>query len=170
MNTKLDTTRSDRVYDEWSKNPSPLKRACVVQQRDFKTSAEILFPLLCPTTEYDWIPGWSCQLLHSDSGYAEYNVVVRTSFFGSEEIWVCTRYEPNKAVEYTRFSQNYCAKMEISLVEHGDGITRGTFVMRTSALNPDGNQAVEELESAGEQIEGLLGVLEHYVVTGKMAS
>ncbi|MDH3936694.1 MAG: hypothetical protein OEV68_05125, partial [candidate division Zixibacteria bacterium] len=157
----MNTQRSDQVQKEWSRTINPLKRATAVCQRTFMTSAESLFALLCPTTEYDWLPGWSCELLHSDSGYAEYNVVIRTSFFGAEEIWVCTRYEPNKAIEYARTSENQCGKMEISLVDHGDGTVTGRWVLTASALNEDGNEAVDELASAGKQIDEILGVLDH---------
>jgi hypothetical protein len=170
MNQTLDTSRSDRVHDEWSRKPKELKRACLTLQREFKVSAEVLFPLLCPTTEYDWIPGWSCELLHGDSGYAEYNFVIRTTFFGADEIWVCTRYEPNKAIEFARFSETYTGKVEISLVNRGSNATTGIWVITMSALNREGNQVVAALESAGEQMNGLIDVLEYYASTGKMAS
>ena len=34
-------------------------------------SPEQVFPLLCPTREYDWIETWQCELIYSDSGFAE---------------------------------------------------------------------------------------------------
>lgn len=34
-------------------------------------SPEAIFPLLCPVREYDWIPGWDCRLVYTESGLAE---------------------------------------------------------------------------------------------------
>lgn len=106
----MNTERSDNFIREWTGKVNPLDRATVTCQRTFTTSPEKLFRLLCPTTEYDWIAGWKCELLHSNSGCAEYNAVFRTNFFGLEEIWTCTRYEPNKAIDYCRVSKDVCVK------------------------------------------------------------
>ena len=37
-----------------------------------------VFPLLCPVQEALGLPGWSAQILHSDSGVAELGCVFRT--------------------------------------------------------------------------------------------
>jgi hypothetical protein len=39
-----------------------------------------VFPLLCPTREYDWIEAWKCRMIHSDSGYAEPDCIFKTDF------------------------------------------------------------------------------------------
>ena len=106
----MDTEMSDRFVEQWKKAVNPRKRASCTCERTLRTSAEAFFRLLCPTTEYDWIPNWTCELLHSDSGYAEYNCIFRTSFFGREEVWVCTRFEPNKAIEYARTAKDVCMR------------------------------------------------------------
>lgn len=48
---------------------------------DFTVPAppERVFPLLCPTLDYKWIPTWQCDLLHSESGVAEEDCVFRTN-------------------------------------------------------------------------------------------
>lgn len=166
----MNTQRSDNFIEEWTGKVNPLKRASVAFQRTFNTSPEKLFRLLCPTTEYDWIPNWNCELLHSNSGRAEYNAVLRTSFFGPEEIWVCTRYEPNKAIDYSRTSRDLSGKMDISLTDNRDGTVTGKWVMTASALNGDGNTMVAGLESARQHVEELLEALAHYVNTGEMRS
>jgi len=51
-----------------------------VQQ--FQAPPGKVFPLLCPLREYEWIEGWQCEMLHSDSGIAEKNCVFRTRFPG----------------------------------------------------------------------------------------
>ena len=40
--------------------------------------AHRVFPLLCPVREPEWIPGWSCELIHTASRLAEKGCVFRT--------------------------------------------------------------------------------------------
>ena len=44
------------------------------------SSPEKIFPLLCPTCEYDWIDTWKCRMIYSDSGHAELDCVFKTDF------------------------------------------------------------------------------------------
>ncbi len=67
----MNTDKSDKLAQEWAEKTNLLKKASITLQRTFNTSPGTLFPLLDPTTESDWIPGWNCDLLHSNSGYAE---------------------------------------------------------------------------------------------------
>ena len=166
----MDTERSDKFIAEWKNRVNPLQRASTAFQRTFKTSPESLFPLLCPTTEYDWVPNWSCDLLHSNSGRAEYNCVFRTRFLGPEELWICTRYEPNRAIDYARSSSDVTSKLEIRLTDNCDGTVTVTWVMTMSALNENGNAVVAQKEAARERIEMALTALEHYVNNGVMIS
>jgi len=166
----MNTERSDEFIKSWEKQVNPLKSASFTLERTFRTSPEKLFPLLCPTTEYDWIPGWGCELLHSKSGYAEYNAVFRTTFLGPEEIWVCTRYEPNKAVEYARMSDGMAGKLDISFTDNLDGTVTGRWVVSASALVEAKNQAVAQWEAGRRQFEGFLDLLEHYVNSGEIRS
>jgi hypothetical protein len=164
----MNTEHSDLFVMRWREKSNPRKRATVAVERRFNATPDKLFPLLCPTTEFDWLPGWNCELLHSKSGYAEYNAIFRTDFFGFEEIWVCSHYEPGKAIEYCRFSQDLCAVMEIKLVDHMDGTATGRWVITLSALNEQGNAMVEELESKYQGMDKPLDAIAHYVDTGQM--
>ena len=50
---------------------------------DVPATPDRVFPLLCPVREYEWIPGWECDVLHSVSGVAEEDCVFRTRFPGT---------------------------------------------------------------------------------------
>lgn len=52
----MNAKKSDKFIQEWTNQAKPLSRAIVTCEKTFKISPEKLFPLLCPTTEYDWIP------------------------------------------------------------------------------------------------------------------
>jgi len=41
---------------------------------------EVLFPLLCPVREYEWIEPWKCDMIYSDSGFAEQDCIFQTDF------------------------------------------------------------------------------------------
>ncbi len=164
----MDTSKSDQFIKEWKAKDNPLKRGLVYSERVFQTVPSKLFPLLCPTTELDWIPGWNAEMLHTRSGYSEYNCVWKTTFFGPEEVWVCTRYEEGKAMEYSRVSENMAAKMDISLVDNLDGTTTGRWVVTISALNEAGNKAVESVPEAQAHLDETIDTLEYYVKHGIM--
>lgn len=166
----MNTYISDKFITNWNQEKNLLRRGSVQIRRTFKVEATSLFRLLCPTTELDWLPGWNCDLLHSNSGYSEYNVVFRTNFFGPEELWICTHYEPGKAVEYARYSKDFCGKLDISLIDNCDGTVTGSWVATISALNEDGNQVVAHLGEGKKHLEECIDYLEHYVTTGEMAT
>src|SRR2546427_12204443 len=39
---------------------------------------EIVFPMLCPVREADWVPGWQYKMIYSKSGMAEAGCVFTT--------------------------------------------------------------------------------------------
>lgn len=166
----MNTEKSDRIVEAWKQQTNTLQRARFVNQRTFRSSPETLFRLLCPTTEYDWLPGFECDLLHSESGYAEYNAVFNTNVFGPEETWICTRFETAKAIDYASVSEHVCGKLDISVVDNGDGTVTGIWIVTRSALTENGNMTEAEMQQAQARFVQILDWLEHYVNTGEMAS
>ena len=166
----MNTGRSDSIIKAWHQRTTVLDRFSFTCRRTFNTSPEVLFPLLCPTTEFDWLPGFECELLHSKSGYAEYNAVFKTNVFGPEEIWICTRYETNKAVDYASVSEDTCGKLDISLVDNCDGTVTGTWVVTRSALTPELRWSKAEIEQGKARLSQILDWLEHYITTGEMVT
>jgi len=166
----MNTQRSDAFLEKWNSEQNGLKRGSFVVEHRFQTTPEILFPLLCPTTEFDWLPGWedACELLHSRSGVSEYNVVFRTRFFGAEETWVGTRFEPGKAMEYSSLSTNLASKMDISLADHCDGTVTGRWVITLSALTEEGNEAIDRIGDAQRFLAAVIAALNHYINTGQI--
>jgi hypothetical protein len=167
----VNTRHSDERLQAWERRETPLERGHLVLERTFRISSDQLFPLLCPTREYDWISSWRCDLLHSDSGHAEYNAVFRTRLLGKDEIWICTHFEPSRAIHYTRVAQDLCTQLEITLTDRSDGTVRVRWSLTASALVEGANDAVGLLESGSERrmmLEHLLDDLDHYVETGEM--
>jgi hypothetical protein len=131
---------------------------------------EQVFPLLCPVREYDWIDGWSCEMVYSDTGVAELGCIFRTRFFDlGEETWTVSRYEPKRAIEFVRVACNVAVvKLDIALEREGDGRTRARVTHTTTALTEAGDLVlaaapagkIEQEWRAGEQM------LNHYLRTG----
>ena len=69
-------------------------------------SPDTVFPLICPVREAEWLDGWgdSCELIYSQSGFAEKGCVFRTrSEHAPETIWTISTHDPAaRVVEFVR--------------------------------------------------------------------
>lgn len=89
----------------------------------FTGAAATIFPLLCPTREYEWIPGWTCELVHSVSGVVEEGCVFRTNQMGMRVLWYVAIHDPTT--------------WTVVFVQHieDDLLMRFTFQLREEAPN-----------------------------------
>jgi hypothetical protein len=60
----------------------------------FNGAVDTVFPLLCPVREYEWIPGWSCELIHSRSGVIEPGCVFKTRQADTDLTWYVAAHDP----------------------------------------------------------------------------
>ncbi len=130
-----------------------------------------IFRLLCPTREYDWIEHWRCQMIHSESGFAELDCVFTTDFpHVGDETWVVSVYRPNEEIQFVRFNGQRTVRYSIALSDNGDGSTTATWQQVLTGLDEAGNYQVEELSDEAYQAK-LADVerrLNHYLTTGQM--
>ena len=130
-----------------------------------------VFPLLCPVREYDWIDGWDCELVHSDSGIAEDNCIFHTSFpnEGPTETWIVVRYEPHQRIEFIRMNEIRTIRYKIELTDNGDGTTSASWSQLITALNERGNEYMNRLSEEKYQIliKNLERMINYYLETGK---
>lgn len=134
-------------------------------------SPKTVFPLLCPTREYDWIENWKCELLFSKSGFAELDCVFTTNFPGDEkDTWIVDRFQPNKLIQFVRVSENRAIRYRITLSDNGNDTTTALWEQTVTALTEAGNRYVESLSDTefSQKIKGLENLLNHYLKTGKM--
>jgi hypothetical protein len=66
----------------------------------------VVFPLLCPVRETEWLDGWEYEMIYSLSGLAEEGCVFSTPGDGeADTIWVISRHDKeNHIIEFTRFT------------------------------------------------------------------
>ena len=104
---------------------------------------EVVFPLLCPVREADWIEGWDPLLVVSDSGFAERDCVFLTSAQPANAIWYVTRHEPGSGfVEMIKITPNVTAcrlSIQLRAVEGG---CEAEITYAHTSLGPDGDAFV----------------------------
>jgi len=141
--------------------------------RKISASPADIFPLLCPVREYDWIDGWTCRMIHSDSGVAENNCIFKTSFpRGAEETWVVSHYDPDRyIIQFVVFNpEAYVMKLDFSLQSCGVNITLVSVRNTFTGLSEKGNAFVANYTDGtnASAVSRLFEALEHYCTTGKM--
>ncbi len=131
-----------------------------------------VFPLLCPTREYDWIDTWSCELIQSTSGFAEPNCVFSTNLpQGGQELWIVSRYEPARAIEFVKFAANlYVVKYNITLSPLDGTRTLAVWTQIFAGLTEAGNEHVDSIDPSAyhTRMEHIERQLNHYLATGQM--
>jgi hypothetical protein len=147
------------------------KRIELSHTQKYGAPAAQVFPLLCPTREYDWIETWKCELVYSDSGYAEENCIFTTDFpeDGGHETWVVIHYEPNRSIQFVRVGRIKAIRYNITLSDHSDGSCSAEWEQIITALNEDGNRFIENLsqERYSKEKKLLESLLNHYLTTGE---
>jgi len=144
--------------------------------RSFKmhlaSAPEAVFPLLCPTREYDWIDTWTCRMVYSASSHAELDCIFKTDFpsDGPEDTWVVSRYEPPLLIEFVRVNPLRAIRYTISLRETAAGETEADWRQVVTGLNEEGDAFVRSLDAAAfsRRMAELEKMLNHYLTTGQM--
>jgi hypothetical protein len=104
----------------------------------------VVFPLLCPVREVDWIVGWDPALVVSASGFAEPDCVFTTPGETGEAIWYITQHQPEAGfVEMLKITPGVTAcRLTIQLRASGSGSEADVTYAHTS-LGPAGDRFVE---------------------------
>ena len=131
---------------------------------------EIVFPLLCPVREYDWIPVWKCEIIYSKSGYAELGCVFTTDFkdhSGSEKWVVCT-YEENKQIGFVKTGTHSTTRYNVSLEQNQTGSTI-QWKQEITSLDEHGDLLLDKITESvyDEKMKHVNQLLEYYLLHGK---
>jgi len=131
-----------------------------------------VFPLLCPTREYDWIETWKCRMVYSESGLAEQDCIFKTDFpaDGPEDTWVVSRYEPPFLLEFVRVNALRAVRYTIRLRETAAGQTEAGWRQIITGLNEEGNVLVLGMNEPDfrKRMAEVEEMLNHYLGTGRM--
>ena len=132
-------------------------------------AAEVVFPLLCPVREADWIPGWDPLLVISHSGVAEVGCVFLTLDGTREAIWTVTEHDARFGrVAFVKVTPGLVVTrihIELSAEEQG---CSASITYEHTALGPEGEAFVGAFTEA--RFQGFMALwearLNHYLETG----
>lgn len=129
-----------------SDNTFEAKRAVRSYRQTIEAKPEVVFPLLCPVREAEWLDRWNYKMIHSASGLAEEGAVFSTSNLGEEDtVWVVSRHEPEAGrVEFTRFTPD-CRTCLLKLVVTASGKERShvDVTYNYTSIGAAGNKFIE---------------------------
>ncbi len=82
------------------------KRVVRTYRQTIDAPPDVVFPLVCPVREAEWLDGFEYTMVYSASGVAEPGAVFTTSSEGEDDtVWVISRHEPaTGVVQFTRFT------------------------------------------------------------------
>ncbi len=127
---------------------------------------ERVFPLLCPVREYEWLDGWRCRVIYSESGVAEDNCVFETNHKEGPMTWVVSRYEPPRRIEFVTFVPGRLTeRLSIALEAAGSG-TKIRWTRKFTGLSEQGNQGLSYWQTDWDR--ALTDKLEYFLANGRM--
>lgn len=150
------------------------KREIKKHTQKYPAPPEKVFPLLCPVREYEWIDGWNCRMIFSESGLAEEGCVFTTKFPGQEEetTWIMTEKSlENYTVQYLRVTPGLTVlNMKIVLEKTAAGETGAHVTYTYTALTGKGNEYLDS--SAEREFRHVMAAMEksmaYFLQTGQM--
>jgi hypothetical protein len=142
---------------------------------DVAAPADRVFPLLCPVREYEWIEGWSCQLVHTSSGLVEEGCVFVTHPSDAEGTitWVTTVHDPAaRRVAFVRVTEGRRAvRMALHVEPLGAERCRLHIAYDVTGIDTAGREEARRAAETGEPYAriaaGLAAAAERYLVTGR---
>lgn len=131
-----------------------------------------VFDLLCPVKEAEWLDGWDCTLLHSESGLAEEGCVFLFRQAGEEDtIWMITRRDvQNREIEFVRTTpESRIARLNITVDQNTATASTVKITYVITALCEAGNEFLkaftqENFEAAMQFWEASMN---YYLETGE---
>ncbi len=149
---------------------------CALMRGSSHAPPEAIFPLLCPVREYDWIDGWSSEMVYSESGGGEDNCIFRerlsSVLFGSPAptTWIITLDDPDDfRRHFVILNDELVRKAEVSIEDSGNGFSTVTWTTTATTLNEKGNEGFDDLEDKVQfMLRFVATSLKHYCETGRI--
>jgi hypothetical protein len=135
-------------------------------------SPEIVFPLLCPVREAEWLDGWEYMMIYSVSGLIEKGAVFSTANPGEERtVWIVTRHDTEaRVVEFTRFTPRakICV-LTIGVEPFGDDRSHVDVCYTYTSIAPQGNRLLQAWsdESFFDAVTFWERSMNHFLRTGR---
>ena len=135
---------------------------------------DVVFPLLCPVREADWIDGWDPDWVLTDSGVVERGCIFQTP--SGEDgvapaVWVVTGHDPqaHRVAMIKVIPDLTVTTLDIALADDGDGGTRAAITYGYTALSDAGEAVVASCtaEWYRDFMQKWEAGMNHYLATGE---
>jgi hypothetical protein len=140
------------------------RRAATEYLGELDHPPEAVFPLLCPVREFEWLDGWNCEMVYSNSGVAEENCIFTTPLGPS--VWNVDRYEPPTRIEFTVVSPEQVTRLNLTLRRTATGGTELKWQRTFTGLNESGNAKIHDWNLDWDR--SLTQAIDYFLKTGKM--
>ena len=141
-----------------------------VRNGQFAVKAPIkdIFPLLCPKREEEWIPGWECDVIYSNSGYNEENAIFRTlKPYGTELYWYTITYDlARRKVDFLITACHlYALRFTIDIHNTVPNESILTFTQRFTSVSEGGISMIEQYrqEDFQARLQRLQELMSHHL-------
>jgi hypothetical protein len=127
------------------------KRVTRSYRQAINAAPEVVFPLLCPVRESEWLEGWCFTMIYSRSGLAEEGAVFSTPQEGeADTVWVVTRHDPQRReVQFARFThKSRVCVLNIAVHQAEERRSHVDIDYTFTAIAPGGNAFVEAYTEA----------------------
>ncbi len=132
-----------------------------------KKDVDRVFPLLCPKKEEEWIPGWECEVIFSESGYNEEGAIFKTiKAYGTELIWHTNAYDKDAGlVDFLITANGLFLFRFIIRVTKKNGLLILNFDQTFTSISEKGKQFIREYESDNFQsrVDKLKKLMDDYL-------
>ena len=132
----------------------------------------VVFPLLCPVREADWLDGWQYTMIYSKCGLVEEGAIFSTPFQGEEDtIWIVTKHDSNTfKVDFARVTPNSRTSILcIAVTPKGDNGSYVDISYTYTAIAPAGNDFIDHFteEAFKKAVSFWERSMNHYLETGR---
>ena len=122
------------------------KRLVRAYRQTIDAPPDVMFPLLCPVREAEWLDGFTYTMVHSASGLVEDGAVFTTSNPGeADTVWIVTRHDRTaRVVEFTRFTpESRTCVLRIGVAPHGAARSHVDVSYAYTSISPRGDEFLD---------------------------
>jgi len=156
-----------------SKDPGfKAKRIIRNYRQTINAPPEVLFPLLCPVREAEWLDGWQYELIYSESGLAEEGCIFSTPGDGEEDtVWIISRHDKeNHLIEFTRFTpDSRTCVLKVTVTPKDETASNVDISYTYTGITSDGNTWINNFteETFLEAVQFWESSMNHFLETGE---
>ena len=133
---------------------------------------QLVFPLLCPVKEMDWVPHWEPEVVISESGVIEQDCIFIMQDEPQNSVWYVSFFDSeNYIIQFVKVVPDYLlTKIDIMLSPDLDIRTKAHISYEYMAINEAGVKFVNDLtdDKYLQFMKNWEKALNHYLTTGEM--